>query len=217
MLLINLKQWRGMFRGLIADRSGLAFIELALSLPMLLGVGLFGLETINLATTHLILSNMASQVANNAGRVRTSIDEADIKEIMLGADMMGKKIKFSANGRVILSSVELNPTGTGQWIRWQRCFGSKAVSIHYGAQGTGMNDNTLADGIGPTGRKIFAPGGSAIMFVELVYDYQRLIPFNIYGARTITYLAASGVRERTDQAIKNASNLTPSNCNYVFF
>ncbi|WP_246604748.1 TadE/TadG family type IV pilus assembly protein [Aquisediminimonas sediminicola] len=204
--------YRSLLRRLLADRSGLAFTEFALSIPLLVGVGLFGLETINLATTHLILSNMASQVANSAGRVRTSIDEADVKEIMLGADMLGKKIKFSANGIVILSSVEMNPKSTGQWIRWQRCFGAKSIFSSYGFQGSGAADNTLLEGVGPKGRKIIAPTGSAVMFVELVYDYQRLIPFDIYGARTIRYLAVSGVRERTDQAIKNASNTSILTC-----
>lgn len=212
MLMTHFLGLRRLWHRFCADRTGMAFIEFALSLPLLLGVGLFGLETINLATTHLILSNMANQIANNAGRVRTSIDEADIAEIMAGADLLGKKIKFTANGRVILSSVELNMLRTGQWIRWQRCFGSKSVLSSYGYQGSGVMDPSLRDGVGPTGRKIIAPNGSAIMFVQLVYDYQRLIPFDIYGAKTITYLAVAGVRERTDQTIKNASGLTVKYC-----
>ena len=40
-------------------------------------------------------------VADNAGRVRVSIDETDIDEVMIGARIEGESMNFAQNGRVI--------------------------------------------------------------------------------------------------------------------
>ena len=114
--------------------SGLAFVEFAMSLPVLVTLGLVGLETANLAMAHLRVSNIAMLTADNAARVRDSIDEANVIELLTGAKMTGDSIRFRQNGRIILSSVEPNTAGaggtsTGQWIRWQRCDGAKNVRL----------------------------------------------------------------------------------------
>ena len=77
---------------------------------------------------HLRVSNIAMLTADNAARVRDSIDEANVIELLTGAKMTGDNIDFRQNGRIILSSIEPNTAGpdgtsTGQWIRWQRCDG----------------------------------------------------------------------------------------------
>ena len=75
--------------------SGLALIEFAFSLPVLLTLGLFGLETANFAMAHLRVSNIAMLTADNAARVRDSIDEADVIELFTGAKMTGASIDFA--------------------------------------------------------------------------------------------------------------------------
>jgi len=197
-------------------QSGLAMIEFALSLPVLTTLALVGLETANLAMAHLRVSNIAMIASDNAARVRDSIDEANVIELLTGAKMTGDSIRFRQNGRIILSSIEPNTAGsggasTGQWIRWQRCDGAKVVSSSYGAQGTGQNNNSL-QAVGPAGNQISASSGTAIMLVEVVYDYQPLVSNSIFGPRTIRYESAFNVRQRTNQAITNNGNATPRNC-----
>jgi hypothetical protein len=196
--------------------SGVALIEFAMSLPVLVTLGLVGLETANLAMAHLRVSNIAMIASDNAARVRDSIDEADVIELLTGAKMTGDSIRFRQNGRIILSSIEPNTAGsggtsTGQWIRWQRCDGAKNVSSSYGAQGTGQNNASL-QAVGPAGNQISASAGTAIMMVEVVYDYQPLVSNSIFGPRTIRYESAFNVRQRTNQAITNNGNATPRNC-----
>ena len=196
--------------------SGLALTEFALSLPILTTLGLFGLETANLAMANLRVSNIAMLTADNASRVRDSIDEANVIELLTGAKMTGNNIDFRNHGRIILSSVEPNTAGTngastGQWIRWQRCDGAKVVSSNYGAQGTGQNNASL-QAVGPAGNQITASAGTAVMLVEVVYDYQPIVSNSIFGPRTIRYESAFNVRQRTNQAITNAANVTPKNC-----
>ena len=196
--------------------SGLAFVEFALSLPVLTTLVLVGLETANLAMAHLRISNIAMLASDNASRVRDSIDEGDVFELLTGAKMTGDSISFRQHGRIILSSIEPNTAGTngastGQWIRWQRCDGAKVVSSSYGPQGTGQTNSSL-QAVGPAGNQISASSGTAIMLVEVVYDYQPLVSNSIFGPRTIRYESAFNVRQRTNQAITNNGNATPRSC-----
>jgi len=216
----------------------MAFVEFAMSLPVLLTLGLGGLETAHLAIAHLRVSNMASLAADNAARVRDSIDEANVIELLTGSKMTGSGIDFAANGRIILSSVEATDDGRAQWIRWQRCDGALNVSSSYGmprtADGAPILDGTefLASDrqtesdapsseehpsaqlgpIGPEGRQITAQPGTAIMVVEVVYNYQPLVGEFLLGTREIRYESAYNVRQRTDQALRNGGATEPMSC-----
>lgn len=185
-----LKQLKG-------DTSGLALVEFALSLPILLMMGLGGTELAHMALATERVNQIAMLVADNASRVRTTIDETDVNEIMTGAKLMGESIGFSANGRIILSDIQNNPLNTGQWIRWQRCTGAKNVSSTYGSAGDGWQDTSLQTGVGPTGNKVSAAAGTIVMFVEVVYDYQPIVPVNYFGPRTMRVTQAFNVRDRT--------------------
>jgi Flp pilus assembly protein TadG len=197
------------------DQSGLALIEFAYSLPVLMILSMGGLEIANLATAHMRVSQIAMLVADNASCERTSIDEADVNEIFTGAEQAGANLKnFKANSRIFLSDLEPNgKTGTnaGQYIRWQRCWGSGSFTSSYGKAGDGTNDATLKDGIGPgttAATKITSGSGTAVMFVEVAYTYQPLVSDSIFGTKVIRYTSAFNVRERTDQEMKNAGKLT---------
>ena len=113
------------FAGSLRDcRSGVAFLEFAFALPVVLALGLLGLETANYAMANLRVSQIAMLTADNAARVRDSIDEGDIVELFTGAKMSGNNISFAQNGRIILTDLEQTTTGGKQWVRWQRCDGA---------------------------------------------------------------------------------------------
>jgi len=197
-------------------RSGLAFVEFAMSLPVVVTLGLVGMETANLAMAHLRVSNIAMLAADNAARVRDSIDEAQVIELLTGAKMTGDNIRFRQNGRIILSSIEPNAAGaggtsTGQWIRWQRCDGAKNVVSRYGPEDTGRTSATL-QAVGPPGNQISAAEGTAVMVVEVEYDYQPIVSASIFGPRLVRYESAFNVRQRVNQTLTNAGGVTPRNC-----
>lgn len=199
------------------DSSGLALVEFAASLPVLLTLGLVGLETANLAMAHLKISNIAMLTADNAARYRDSISEGQVIELFTGAKMTGDGIGFAQNGRIILSSIERNSAGsggtsTGQWIRWQRCDGAKQVASDYGDQGKGRTDASL-QAVGRPGNQIAAQPGTAVMMVEVVYEYQPIVPASFWRGREIRYESAFNVRQRTDQAIRTTAGATPRTCN----
>ncbi len=194
-----------------ADTSGISMTEFALSLPILISMTFVGIETANYTLANMRASQIALMVADNAGRVRTSIDEADINEVMIGARLAGEGMKLGSKGRIILSSLEPNGLAspkTGQMIRWQRCFGNKNVQSSYGAQGDGTTDASMAAGMGPAGKKIQAMNGAAIMFVELVYQYDPVMADAFFQPRTIRYTAAYTVRERATNTLSNLQNMS---------
>ncbi|MEH6716003.1 TadE/TadG family type IV pilus assembly protein [Parasphingorhabdus flavimaris] len=196
---------------IVEDTSGLALLEFAFTAPVMLLIGMAGMETANLAIAHLQVSQIAMLVADNASRARESIDEADIREIFTGADLTGDAIDFSPNARIILSSLETNGrTGSdkGQWIRWQRCYGGNTnFSSSHGAEGDGRYNSSLNGGIGRPGKKISAAGSTAINFAEVIYDYKPLVSDRFFGETVIRYESAFVARERDDHAMKNASKI----------
>lgn len=198
---------------LIENRSGVAALEFALVAPLMFVFTLFGLEICNMAASHLRVSQVVNMTADNAARVHDRIDETDINELLLGSRVAAGNIDVTGKGRILLSVVEDNVATTGnltdQIITWQRCKGTKVPASTYGSQG-----DVLADGIGPTGGKIAATGTNPIIFAEVFYDYQPIIPLfftsALVGNHTIRYSAAYTVRDRTLQSMQNGSSLADS-------
>ncbi|MGE4304619.1 MAG: TadE/TadG family type IV pilus assembly protein [Novosphingobium sp.] len=182
------------------DQSGVAITEAALILPFFLGAGLWGIELANYSLTTMKVGQLAVHVADNASRIgdistleNRKIYEADIGDLLEGASLQaGGRMDLYDHGRIIVSSVEVNGDGN-QYIHWQRCMGTYQKDSSYGKQG-----EVLTDGIGPTGRKVFALDGEAVIFVEMQYEYQPLISASLVGKTAIRSIASYTVRSSRD-------------------
>ncbi|WP_245561250.1 TadE/TadG family type IV pilus assembly protein [Erythrobacter cryptus] len=199
----TVKRRRGLLGRLARNRSGVAMIEFAFAMPIVLTAGLMGAETAFLVVTHMQVSQLAMQVADNASRVgddtmlsARKVYERDIAETLIGAEKLGEGISIFEQGRVIISSLQRNAQG-GQWIAWQRCRGAKVYNSAYGREGDGKT-GTGFPGMGEPGRQVTAAPGTAVMFVEVAYDYRSLTPVNIFEGKTLTYTAAFNVRDNRD-------------------
>lgn len=206
-------------RRLGRDRCGVAMIEFAYTMPLFLVLLGGGVELTNYAAVHMRISQVAVSLADNASRVKQSvvsgvprIREADVNEVFAAAVMQARGLELRERGRLILSSIEANPQG-GQWIHWQRCFGEAGYPSSFGQEGDGASGTELT-GVGPAGRQVAAEPGSAIMFVELVYDYRPLMFGDFVDNAPIRKTAAMYVRDNRDlTAIYNPSpSATPSRC-----
>jgi Flp pilus assembly protein TadG len=185
---------------LSGDRSGVAFVEFAFTAPIVLSMGMLGTETAYFVITHMQVSQVAMQVADNASRVGEQdvltsrrVFESDINESFVGAEKLGETFGIFERGRVIISSLQRNADG-GQWIAWQRCRGAKQHVSSYGTEGTGAT-GTRFKGMGEPGNLITAAPGTAVIFVEISYDYEALTPFDMYDTNEITYTAAFNIRD----------------------
>ncbi len=174
-----------LLRRLRRNRSGVAMVEFALSLPFLLTMGLWAAETANLAIVNMRIGQLAVQIADGASRIgdtstlqNRKIYERDINDIIQGANVQaGRSLDFFNRGRVIISSLEVyDPDNDGvgpQYIHWQRCKGVKNWPSSFGISGQGT-DGSLP-GMGPAGEEVMALPGEAVIFVEVAYDYRPLV------------------------------------------
>ncbi|WP_374413045.1 TadE/TadG family type IV pilus assembly protein [Novosphingobium colocasiae] len=187
-------------RRLDRDRRGVAMVEAALILPFFLGFGLWGIELANYSLTTMKVGQLAVHLADNASRIgdvstidNRKITEGDIDDLLLGAALQaGQRMNIYEKGRVIVSSLEVDPSNR-QYIHWQRCMGKKTVTSSYGVQGA-----VLPNGMGPTGREVIALPGEAVIFVEFQYDYQPLVSSKLIASTAIKSIASFTVRNSRD-------------------
>lgn len=194
---------RKRYQQLRDDNSGVAMVEFAFAAPIVLGLGLLGTETANFTITHMQMSQLAMQVADNASRVGETdvltarkVYEDDINESLIGGEKLGDPFDIYGQGRVVISSLQQNSDG-GQWIAWQRCRGAKNYVSKYGTEGTGSS-GTSFPGMGEPGNRITASAGTAVIFVEVSYDYEPITPFEFFGDTLIEYTAAFNIRDSRD-------------------
>ena len=188
-------------RRLAGARSGVAAIEFALTLPFLTAAGLYGTELTWFMLVNMKVSQVAMQAADNASRIgdtatlqQRKIYESDINDLLIGANLDGgTMVNMLKNGRVIISSLEVNDSNNKQYIHWQRCRGLKNVASSYGVAGTIKNS-----GMGPAGHEVTAIDGDAVIFVEISYDYQPLVTDKFIQDRNIKAVASFNVRDSRD-------------------
>jgi hypothetical protein len=202
--------------------DGVAMIEFAYSLVVIVPLFLGGVELTNYAMTRMRVSQLALHVADNASRIgvdsllaKPRITESQINDLLTGAGMQSGDLDLAANGRVIVSSVEPmeNPNDDGTFmIRWQRCYGAMDWASSYGDGG----DEDL-DGIGP--QQVQAPEGGGVIFVEVAYTYEPLFASRqMIGNNTIRSTAAMVVRDDRDYegnngtGVYNTEGVTAASC-----
>ena len=190
-------------RRLARNVRGAVMLEMAFAIPFLVLVGFGGLEIANLTLAHTRVSQLGLNTADNAARIaagsnltQPQVREVDINEVFEGAERQAAGLNFENNGRIILSSLQRNDDG-GQTIKWPRCYGNMEVASAYGVEGVGAT-GTDFKGMGPVGREVTAAAGTAIMFVEVTYEYQPLLFGAWLGPRTIRSTAAYNIREARD-------------------
>jgi hypothetical protein len=210
-------------RRLLRDRNAVAMTEFAFALPIVLPAGLFGVEMSNYGITQMRLNQAGIALADNAARVgidttlaTQQIREVDVNDVLLGLRMQTGDMKVTQFGRVTVSSLEVNADG-GQWIHWQRCAGLRSgqgwdAADKEGAGKTGKSFPGMGNG---GGRFVTAPPGSAVMYVEINYEYQPLIPGFFVGERKLRTTSSFIVRDNRDlpSGVSNpAPSAKPSTC-----
>ena len=200
----TLRKSRAFAASLRDSTSGAALIEFAFSMPIVMALGLFGSEFAYRAIVITQINKVAMHASDHISRIgeRTNLSarrvfEEDINDLFVGARLQaGSARGIYDNGRIIISSLEQNATG-GQTIKWQRCMGTKPVQSQYGLQGAGRDDNDFP-GMGPAGEEVTAPANGAVIFVEVVFDYDPLVETTFIDSQEIRAESAFIVRSDRD-------------------
>lgn len=187
-------------QGLLRNRRGVALVEFAFAFPMLLILVLNGLELVHYVVVQMKVNQIAVMTADSASKLRSTMTESFMNQLFTGADKAGASIDFKGHGKIIVSSVQNNAKGTGQWVRWQRCFGSLSYASKYGSEGSGASDSKLSNFGG-----LAAAPGSAIIYAEAAYDYQPLFPAGLLPLSRVQRDTAFVVRQRVDFSISGSN------------
>ncbi len=218
------KRFASLFRALDRlreNQSGVALIEFAYTLPIFIGVGMYGTETAHRAVAQMQVSQAALALADNAGRmgqtgngnIAPTIQESDVVEALTGTRLQTQNLDLLENGRVILSSLEVRTVGSGgsarqqQFIRWQRC---KGVRPFISAYAGGINTSNAAfTGVGEN-RNVRASTNTAVMFVEIQYAYKPLFGNMFAEGVIINQDAAFNIRDDRNLAGGLNNDLNPT-------
>jgi hypothetical protein len=205
------------------DIRGLALLEFAFALPILLVLSLTGAELTSYTTTRMRISQIALHLADNAARIGSGsqlqakkITEADINDLLTGAGLQSGELDLFTYGRVIISSLEPDPANTGKYrVRWQRCRGAKTIPT--ADRISQANGATNLAGMGPAGRLTIAPDTGVAMFVEVYYVYQPLVKSSLAPSSAMTEIASMMVRDRRDtvggtNGVYPVTGVTASTC-----
>lgn len=212
-----------------SDTGGLALIEFAFTLPLVLAIGCWGVELSSFALCHLKVSQYALNLADSASRVGmdagggvTDMREADVNDVLTGAKLEGASINLTTNGRITLSSLEniqqSYDTARVQRIHWQRCLGAMSGTGYdssygvapttAGSDGTQANAGTTVTYMGPASASVAAPNDTGVMFVEVNYRYQPLFGTLYMNPQTVHYIASFIVRD--NRSFVKLYNLSPA-------
>lgn len=223
---------------LLADQHGNIITEFAFAAPILMILTAGGMELANFAVTKMRVQQLALQVADNASRIGEGsllavlkIYEHNVNDVFAGAEAQADDLDLYKNysekigntsttkgkARVIISSLEpiAGSSPARYKIGWQRCKGNLTTyTPQYGTFGQPSGTNMV--GMGPAGRQVIAPPGSAIIFVELRYRYEPLFNMGlntqIFG-NNLSYKnidAISAMMVRDDRDTTQVYNTTPA-------
>ncbi|HVF92675.1 MAG TPA: hypothetical protein VM900_00020 [Sphingomonas sp.] len=217
------------------DRRANALVEFAFAAPIVLSLGLYGIELGNQSLVNMRISQIALNLADNAsrsGQILSSnveqLREGDVNDVLQAARLQGASFNLTTGGRITVSSLEnvkqSYDTAPVQRIHWQRCVGANndpAYASHYGTTTVSAGKTEFAadkgtdlpGGMGKAGALVNAPAGSGLIFVEINYAYRPLTPWLMQPYR-VHYTANMIVRNNRDfrQLYNPVSSATPSTC-----
>jgi len=203
------------------DRRANALVEFAFAAPIVLSLGLYGIELGNQSLVNMRISQIALNLADNASRsgqiLSTNVEqlrEGDVNDVLQAARLQGASFNLTSGGRITISSLEnvkqSYDTAPVQRIHWQRCIGLRqeaAYQTTYAASPPQYNAGitkkkldagwTLPGGMGDH-VKVNAPVRGEVMFVEINYEYQPLFGNIFVGKKKLHYTASAIVRDSRD-------------------
>lgn len=147
-------------RRFAADRQGIALVEFAAVLPVLVLMLFGGFETTRYILLQLKLDRTATSVADLVSQLE-GVTEGQITDIYEASEDIMSPFEIGTAGRVIISNV-YRPTSSPAVVQWQRASsGGLASTSQLGAQGANA---TLPNGL------TLSVGEDAIV-AEAFYQY----------------------------------------------
>jgi len=152
-----------LLRRLRRDRRGSALVEFALTLPVLILLGIGGLDFVTYLLLQQKLQNAAFSLADLAARDKT-LSVAQLDNIFMSVQHVTRPFDFAANGRATVTGISATADNKPK-VYWQR---SGAGSINAASRiGSPGGNATLP-------KDLSIKAGETIIAAELTYDFEPL-------------------------------------------
>jgi Flp pilus assembly protein TadG len=136
-----MKLFKTMLRKFHLHQSGVAAIEFAIVLPVLILLVLGGYEGWRMIFAGQRTDMVAYTVSDLASRLTNGTNEDDLTSMLAGGAMVAEPYDIGKDGRVILSAVD---PSAGRKILWQRCWGKQALDSSLGIEGATADLSAIA-------------------------------------------------------------------------
>lgn len=161
------------------DHRAVSLMEFAMVLPLIVALGMGGMELTNFILAHQKVERLAATSADLLARTKVKPNERQVNDGFTAIDVMSKPYDLRQQGRVILTGIigTANPT-TGNLenkVAWQRCDGDlNGQTSAYGSEWTATND--FADGPAVTlPNNIQLSIGHMVVISEVFFRYRPMI------------------------------------------
>ncbi len=166
-----------------SDRSGSVLVELAIAVPVMVGIVVGSVDTARYILLHQRMDRAASITADLVSRPDT-ISTGQIDAIFFAADDLLQPFTLADNGRVIVSSVS-DPLSDSAQVDWQYAGGgSLSVTSDVGAPG---DTPTLPGGIALI-------DGENLIVAEVYYNFEPLFIDFLLEPRVLSHAAVRSPR-----------------------
>ncbi len=179
--------------------AGVAAIEFAIVLPVLMLVLFGGFEGWRMILAGQRIDNIAYSMSDLAARQAGGTTEGDVTNLLSGGMFIAKPFNVQTQGRVILSAIDFN---AGRKILWQRCIGAGALSSSLGAEGDDANITAITNMPTATDDLLYV--------TEVSFLYTSPLVGLIYGPVTLKRVAV--VPGRVSNPIVISPGGPTSNC-----
>ena len=166
------------FKRLRAEASGVALIEFAYTLPILVGFGLVGIEFTNVVLAHQKSERVASTLADQVAGNQVPPNERQIGDMFEAIQLISAPFEFDPEGNVILTAVvgvyDADDDEVQNKVAWQRCVVKDSFESTVGTEWTTTDD--IADGPG-----VDLPGdiklsqNQMVIVTEVFFPYTEII------------------------------------------
>lgn len=160
-------------RAVACDCRGAVSVEIALLVPLLIGLLGGGLEAVNFVLINQKLDRTAASMSDLVARTST-ITEGEIKSMFSAINYIMNPFDLLSGGKIIVSSI-VATGGKGPKIAWQRSTGFGDNTSQLGKEGNGA---TLPGGLN-------VRDGDNIIVCEAYFHYEPMLFEGLFADMTL--------------------------------
>ncbi len=172
------------------NQSGLAALEFALVLPVLILLVLGGYEGWRMILAGQRADMVAYTLSDLASRLTNGTTEDDLTNMLIGGSMVAKPYDVAKDGRVIISAVDAS---AGRNILWQRCWGTKTLASSLGSEGgtadlsaiTRMPTSTDSVFYITEAKLVYTPPFAGVLYDPIVLTRTAVVPGRVSNPTAI--------------------------------